>query len=63
MKTKKSSLIAGISVLTLMLVLAVVYAVITSSSVSAEKNDPPCDIDDSYAREAILTVTEKGSAS
>ncbi|MBQ8496575.1 MAG: S-layer homology domain-containing protein [Clostridia bacterium] len=60
MKTKKSSLIAGISVLTLMIVLAVVYAVITSSSVSAEKNDPPCDIDDSYAREAILTVTEKG---
>lgn len=60
MKTKKGSLIAGISVLAFIIAIAIVYAVITGSSVSAEKNDPPCDIDDSYAREAILTVTEKG---
>ncbi len=60
MKTKKGSLIAGISVLAFIIALAVIYAVITSTSVSAEKNDPPCDIDDSYAKEAILTVTEKG---
>ena len=60
MKTKKGSLIAGISVLAFVIALAAVYAVITGSSVSADKNTPPCDIDDSYAREAILTVTEKG---
>lgn len=60
MKNKKITLIVGISLCTLVVALAIVYAVITGASVSAETNTPPCDIEDSYAREAILTVTEKG---
>lgn len=60
MKTKKITLIAGISLCAFIVALAVVYMVMTGASVSAETNNPPCDIDDSYAKEAILTVTEKG---
>ncbi len=60
MKNKKITLIAGISLCAFIVALAIVYAVITNASVSAETNTPPCDIEDSYAREAILTVTEKG---
>ena len=53
MKTKKVSLIAGISVCSLVVLLTVVYAVITDAFVSAEKYVPPCDIEESYAKEAI----------
>ena len=53
MKTKKVSLIAGISVCGLIVLLTVVYAVITGSSVSAENYVPPCDIESSYAKDAI----------
>ena len=60
MKTKKASLIAGAAALAFVIAFAILYAVITSSSVSAKEDPPPCDIEDSYAREAILTVTQKG---
>jgi hypothetical protein len=60
MKNKKITLIVGVSLCAFIVALAIVYAVITSASVSAETNLPPCDIDNSYAKEAILTVTEKG---
>ena len=61
MKNKKITLIAGVSLCAFVVALAIVYAVIIGASVSAETNHtPPCDIDDSYAKEAILTVTEKG---
>ena len=53
MKTKKVSLIAGISVCALVVLFTVVYAVITDVFVSAEKYVAPCDIEESYAKEAI----------
>ena len=60
MKTKKVSLIAGISVCALIVLFTIVYAVITGAFVSAEKYVPPCDIEESYAREAIEQVLENG---
>lgn len=53
MKTKKVSLIAGISVCALIVLFTVAYAVITDALVSAEKYTAPCDIEESYAKEAI----------
>ena len=53
MKTKKVSLIAGISVCALIVLFTIVYAVITGTLVSAKEYVPPCDIEDSYAKEAI----------
>jgi hypothetical protein len=53
MKTKKVSLIAGISVCALIVLFTVAYAVITDALVSAEKYTVPCDIEESYAKEAI----------
>lgn len=53
MKTKKVSLIAGISVCALIVLFTVAYAVITDALVSAEKYVAPCDIEESYAKEAI----------
>ena len=60
MKTKKVSLIAGISVCALIVLFTIVYAVITSTLVSAEKYVQPCDIEDSYAKEAIEWVVRNG---
>ena len=60
MKTKKVSLIAGISVCSLVVLLTVVYAVLTDAFVSAEKYAPPCDIEESYAKDAIEWVVKKG---
>ena len=60
MKTKKVSLITGISVCALIVLFTIVYAVITGAFVSAEKYVPPCDIEESYAREAIEQVLENG---
>ena len=60
MKTKKISLIAGISVCSLVVLLTVVYAVLTDAFVSAEKYTPPCDIEESYAKDAIEWVVKKG---
>lgn len=53
MKTKKVSLIAGIAVCSLVVLFTVVYAVITDAFVLAEKYVPPCDIEESYAKDAI----------
>ena len=63
MKTKKVSLIAGISVCSLVVLLTVVYAVLTDAFVSAEKYAPPCDIEESYAKDAIVTPLAKDAAS
>ena len=60
MKTKKVSLIAGISVCALIVLFTIVYAVITGAFVSAEKYVQPCDIEDSYAKEAIEWVVRNG---
>lgn len=60
MKTKKVSLIAGISVCALIVLFTIVYAVITDTFVSAEKYVPPCDIEESYARDAIEWVVKNG---
>lgn len=60
MKTKKISLIAGISVCALIVLFTIVYAVITDAFVSAEKYVPPCDIEESYAAEAIEWVVKNG---
>jgi hypothetical protein len=60
MKTKKVSLIAGISVCSLVVLLTVVYAVLTDAFVSAEKYAPPCDIEESYAKDAIEWVVQNG---
>lgn len=56
MKTKKVSLIAGISVCALIVLFTVIYAVITGAFVSAEKYVAPCDIEASYAADAIEWV-------
>ncbi len=53
MKTKKVSLVAGISVCALIVLFTAAYAVITGAFVSAEKYVAPCDIEESYAKEAI----------
>ncbi len=53
MKTKKVSLIAGISVCALIVLFTIVYAVITDAFVAAKKYVPPCDIEESYAKDAI----------
>jgi hypothetical protein len=53
MKTKKISLIAGISVCALIVLFTVVYAAITNAFVTAQEYLPPCDIEESYARDAI----------
>ena len=53
MKTKKVSLIAGISVCALIVLFTVVYAAITNAFVSAQEYLPPCDTEESYARQAI----------
>ena len=58
MKTKKVSLIAGISVCSLIVLFTIVYAVITDTFVSAEKYVPPCDIEESYAKDAIEWVVK-----
>ena len=58
MKTKKVSLIAGISVCALIVLFTIVYAVITDAFVSAEKYVPPCDIEASYAKDAIEWVVK-----
>ena len=60
MKTKKVSLIAGISVCALIVLFTIVYAVITGTFVSAEKYVQPCDIEDSYAKEAIEWAVKNG---
>ena len=60
MKTKKVSLIAGISVCALIVLFTIVYAVITSTFVSAEEYVQPCDIEDSYAKEAIEWAVRNG---
>lgn len=59
MKTKKGSLIAGITICALTVLLTVVYVALSSASVSAEST-PPCDIEKSYAKEAIEAVTASG---
>ena len=60
MKTKKVSLIAGISVCALIVLFTIAYAVNTDTIVSAEKYVPPCDIEESYARDAIEWVVKNG---
>lgn len=60
MKTKKLSLIAGVSVCALIILLTAVYAILSSSSALAEKIILPCDIEDSYAKEAIEWAVENG---
>ena len=56
---KKISLAAGTALLTLTVLLTIVYAALSGVFVSAEKT-PPCDIEDSYAYEAIKKVCELG---
>ena len=56
---KKISLAAGTALLTLTVLLTIVYAAISGVFVSAKKT-PPCDIEDSYAYEAIQKVCELG---
>ena len=56
---KKISLAAGTALLTLTVLLTIVYAALSGDFVSAEKT-PPCDIEDSYAYEAIKKVCELG---
>ncbi len=60
MKTKKLSLIAGVSVCALIVLLTAVYAILSNTSASAEKVVFPCDIEDSYAKEAIEWAVEHG---
>ena len=60
MKTKKLSLIAGVSVCALIVLLTVVYAILSNASASAEEIILPCDIEDSYAKEAIEWAVENG---
>ncbi len=60
MKTKKVSLIAGISVCALIVLFTVVYALVTDAIVSAESYVPPCDTEDSYAKEAIAWAVRNG---
>ena len=60
MKTKKVSLIAGISVCALVVLFTIVYAAVTGAFVSAENYVPPCDIEDSYAKEAIEYAVRNG---
>ncbi len=60
MKTKKLSLIAGISVCALIVLLTAVYAILTGISASAEKAVMPCDIEESFAKEAIEWAVENG---
>ncbi len=59
MKTKKGSLIAGFAICALAILLTVVYVVLTDTTVSAEM-PPPCDIENSYAKEAITAATKNG---
>ena len=56
---KKISLAAGTALLTLTVLQTIVYAAISGVFVSAKKT-PPCDIEDSYAYEAIQKVCELG---
>ena len=58
MKRKNVSLIAGAAICTLTILLTVVYAAVSGMFVHAEYI-PPCDLD-SYAAEAIRSVTENG---
>ena len=58
MKTKKLSLIAGVSVCSLIVLLTVVYAILTDVPASAEKPALPCDIEESFAKEAIEWAVE-----
>ena len=60
MKTKKLSLIAGISVCVMIVLLTVVYAVLSGNSASAEKAVLPCDIEESFAKDAIEWAVENG---
>ena len=60
MKTKKLSLIAGISVCALIVLLTAVYAILSGASVSAEKAVMPCDTEESFAKEAIAWAVENG---
>ena len=60
MKTKKLSLIAGISVCALIVLLTAVYAILSGITASAEKAVMPCDIEESFAKEAIEWAVENG---
>ena len=60
MKTKKLSLIAGISVCALIVLLTAVYAILSGVSASAGKTVLPCDIEESFAKEAIEWAVENG---
>lgn len=60
MKTKKLSLIAGISVCALIVLLTAVYAILSGISASAEKAVMPCDIEESFAKEAVEWAVENG---
>jgi len=60
MKTKKLSLIAGISVCALIVLLTAVYAILSGVSTSAGKPVLPCDIEESFAKEAIEWAVENG---
>ncbi len=61
MKTKKLSLIAGISVCVMIVLITVVYAILTGASASAEQEPVlPCDIEDSFAKEAIEWAVKNG---
>ncbi|MBR7160975.1 MAG: S-layer homology domain-containing protein [Clostridia bacterium] len=60
MKTKKLSLAAGVSVCVLIALLTAVYALLTDTPASAEKPVLPCDIEESFAKEAIVWAVENG---
>lgn len=60
MKTKKLSMIAGISVCALIVLITAVYAILSGASVSAESPVLPCDTEESFAKEAIDWAVENG---
>ena len=60
MKTKKLSLIAGVSVCALIVLLTGVYAILTNTSASAESVVLPCDIEESFAKEAVEWAVKNG---
>jgi len=59
MKNKKVSLAAGTALCALTVLLTVIYAALSGAFVSAAKT-PPCDAEDCYAKDAILSVCERG---
>lgn len=60
MKTKKLSLIGGVSVCVLIVLLTWAYALLSNASASVEKIILPCDVEDSHAKEAIEWAVENG---